>query len=402
MNVKAIQKHFPALQKHPKMTFLDSAASSLKLQESIDAVLNYYEDEGCNIGRGTYTIEVVASQTYEKTRDVVKTFINAPTRDSIVFTKGTTHALNMIAYHYENILKEGDEIITTELEHHASFLPWQRIEAKKGATLLYAPLHDDLRIDVDGLVDMINDKTKVIAVTMVSNVMGYVTPLEKIIKRAHEVGAVVICDAAQAAPHMRLDVQALDCDFLAFSGHKVFGPTGVGVLYGKPELLDQMEPFEVGGAMIDDVKHHSYTMQKAPLKFEAGTPPIAQVIGLSPAIEFLMNLDHQETRKHVMDIQKYAVEKLSDIPDVTVHNPTSDTGIVTFSVKDIHAHDIQTFLSESDIAVRAGHHCARLIQYKLSVNSTIRASIQIYNEKKDIDALVEVVKKARDFFVNYL
>jgi len=401
MNVLEIQKKFPALQKHPHMTFLDSAASSLKLQDSIDAVVHYYEDEGCNIGRGTYTIEVVASQAYEHTRDVVKTFINAPTRESVIFTKGTTNALNMIAYHYEKVLSKGDEIITTELEHHASFLPWQRIATKNGAKLLYAPLHEDLRIDVDGFVNMINSHTKVIAVTMVSNVMGYVTPLEKIIKRAHEVGAVVVCDAAQAAPHMTIDVQALDCDFLAFSGHKVFGPTGVGVLYGKPELLEVMEPFEVGGAMIDDVKHHTYTMQPSPLKFEAGTPPIAQVIGLRPAIEFLMGLNKEETHQHVMNIQKYAVLKLSEIPDVIVHNPTSDTGIVTFSVKDIHAHDIQTFLSESDIAVRAGHHCARLIQYKLGVNSTIRASIQIYNENKDIDALVDVVKKARDFFVNY-
>lgn len=401
MNVKEIQKKFPALKKHPEMTFLDSAASSLKLQDSIDAVVHYYEDEGCNIGRGTYTIEVVASQAYEHTRDVIKTFINAPTRDAIVFTKGTTNALNMIAYHYESILNSDDEIITTELEHHASFLPWQRICERKGATLTYAPLHEDLRIDVDGLVTLITPKTKVIAITMVSNVMGYITPLESIIKRAHEVGAIVVCDAAQAAPHMAIDVQALDCDFLAFSGHKVFGPTGVGVLYGKPELLDIMEPLEVGGAMIDEVKHHTYTMQPAPLKFEAGTPPIAQVIGLRPAVEFLMSLNFEETHMHIMDIQQYAVEALSNIPDVTVHNPHADTGIVTFSVKDIHAHDIQTFLSESDIAVRAGHHCAKLIQYKLGVNSTIRASIQIYNEKKDIDALVRVVKEAREFFVNY-
>lgn len=401
MNILEIQNKFPALKKHPKMTFLDSAASSLKLQESIDAVVHYYEDEGCNIGRGTYTIEVVASRAYESTRDVIKTFINASSRDSIVFTKGTTQSLNMIAYHFESKMTEKDEIITTELEHHASFLPWQRVATKTGAKLMYAPLLNDLRIDVDGLIEMITPRTKVIAITMVSNVMGYVTPLQKIIKRAHEVGAIVVCDAAQAAPHIKIDVKALDCDFLAFSGHKCFGPTGVGVLYGKPHLLEEMEPFEVGGAMIDDVKHHSYTTQPPPLKFEAGTPPIAQVIGLKPAIEYLMNLDRKKVHEYIMDIQHYAVEKLLSIPNVIVHNPVTDTGIVTFSVKDIHAHDIQTFLSEADVAVRAGHHCARLLQYKLGVNSTIRASLQIYNQKEDIDKLVQIVSEAIDFFVNY-
>lgn len=401
MNVDKVKKLFPALQKHPKMTFLDSAASSLKLQESIDAVTHYYEDEGCNIGRGTYTIEVVASQAYERTRDVVQRFIHAKTRDSIVFTKGTTQSLNMIASHYEKYLQKGDEVITTELEHHASFLPWQRACNNTGATLIYAPLDKDLRIDEDGLIRLITPKTKVIAITMVSNVMGYITPLEKIIKKAHEVGAIVVCDAAQAAPHIQIDVEALDCDFLAFSGHKCFGPTGVGILYGKLDLLEAMEPLEVGGAMIDDVKHHSYTTQPAPYKFEAGTPPIAQVIGLAPALEFMMTLNHEDVHKHIMDIYKYAVLELSKIEDITIHNPNADVGIITFSLKDIHAHDIQTFMSDADIAIRAGHHCARLLQYKLGVGSTIRASLQIYNKKEDIDALVRVVKEARDFFINY-
>ncbi|MGA0351615.1 MAG: aminotransferase class V-fold PLP-dependent enzyme [Acholeplasmataceae bacterium] len=399
MNIKDLQAKFPAILKYPKMSYLDSAASSLKVQDAIDAVKHYYEDEGSNVGRGTYTMEMNASAAYEATRKEVQSFIHAAHEDEIIFTKGTTQSLNMIAYSYAHILTKEDEIITTELEHHASFLPWVRVSNETGATLIYAPLKEDLRIDVDGLINKIHSKTKIIAITMVSNVMGYVTPLQAIIKKAHEVGAIVICDAAQAAPHIPIDVQRLDCDFLAFSGHKCFGPTGVGVLYGKRHLLQTLKPMEVGGGMVAEVTHTSFTTHELPLALEAGTPPIAQVIGLRPALAFIKSLDQAWVHTYTMQLYDDAVKQLQSIKDVIVHNPTSDTPIVTFSVKGVHAHDIQSFLSEEDIAVRAGHHCAKLVGYKLGVNATVRASIHLYNEKKDIDALVRVVKKARDFFL---
>lgn len=398
IDIKNVRSNFPIFLNNEDLVYLDSAASSLKHKNSIRDVMNYYMQSGSNVGRGSYKIQLNTSEMYEESRKYISRYLNAESEKSIVFTKGATHAFNMIAYHFGNKLKKGDEVLTTKLEHHASFLPWQRACNKAGAKLIFSPLDNDFRINIDKLLDLINEKTKVVAITLVSNVLGYVTPMEKIIKKAHDVGAIVVCDAAQAAPHQKLDVKELDCDFLAFSGHKCFGPTGVGVLYGKYEHLIEMEPIEVGGSMVDDVKERYFTTAEPPNKFEAGTPPIAQVIGLKSAIEYLNQVQGKKLEDHINELRNYAVNRLLELKDIIIYNPRAEVGIITFNLKDIHAHDVETFLASDNVCVRAGHHCARLLMDVFKTSATIRISLHIYNEKKDIDKLIFALKKASNFF----
>lgn len=393
-----LKSRFKAIDKNPSLIYLDSAASSLKLNTSLDAMIHYYETSGANISRGAYALGIETTQAYEATRDTVASFINANKREEVIFTKGTTQSMNMLAYHFEKMIKSGDEIITSELEHSASLLPFQRVAKNTGATLTYAILDQDLRIDSEKVSKQISTHTKLIVLTYVSNVMGYITNLTPIIKKAHEVGAIVIIDAAQAAPHIPIDVQALDCDFLAFSGHKCFGPTGVGILYGKYNVLNQLTPFEVGGGMVDEVDLYEQTYVELPERLEAGTPPIAEVIGLAPALNYIKEIGHEYILNHAKHLQKMLLDELNTRPYIHVYNPKSDIGIITFNIKNIHAHDVQSFLSEQHIAVRTGHHCAKLLQKRFQSAATIRVSFQIYNNKEDIKKLLEVIDSTYQFF----
>jgi cysteine desulfurase/selenocysteine lyase len=395
---QTLKNKFKAIEKNPTLTYLDSAASSLKIDDSVQSMVNYYETSGANISRGAYALGIETTQAYEASREVVAKYIGANKKEEIIFTKGTTQSMNMLAYHFEKVLKKGDEILSSELEHNAAILPFQRVAKSTGATLTYVALDKDLRIDSNKALNQITTKTKVIVLTYVSNVMGYITDLKPIIKKAQEVGAIVIVDAAQAAPHITIDVKDLGCDFLAFSGHKCFGPTGVGILYGRYDQLNQLVPSEVGGGMVDEVELYSHTYLELPERLEAGTPPIAEVIGLAPALNYILKIGHDTILNHSKKLQQYLLEALKERSYIKVYNPKSDIGIVTFNIQDVHAHDVQSFLSESNIAVRTGHHCAKLLQKRLKTSATIRVSFQIYNDTNDIDKLLDVLDTAYQFF----
>lgn len=393
-----IKSDFPVLVNNPTLVYLDSCATTLKPQIVIDKINEYYTEYGVNVNRGVYYLSYKATVEYEETRDVVAKFINALPNE-IVYTKGTSNSLNIIASSYgmENI-KEGDEIITSELEHHSSVLPWQNVANKKGAHLKFIELDSLGRITVDAFKAVLSNKTKVVALTYVSNVMGYITPIKEIIKLAHEVGAIVIVDAAQAAPHMRIDVKDLNVDFLAMSAHKMLGPTGFGILYGKYKLLQAMEPVEFGGDMNDYVELYESQYKDAPHKFETGTPAIAEAIAFKEAIKYLENIGFEKIHNHEQQLLSYAISKLSKIEGIKVYNLESDTNIITFNIRDIHPHDVASFFDEGNIAVRAGHHCAQLITKWLEVIGTLRACIYIYNDYSDIDQFINVVKQAADYF----
>lgn len=401
LDTTSIRKNFPIYEQHPNLVYLDNGASSLKPQVVLDKMNEYYTKYGVNVHRGVYALSYQASEEYEEAREVVANFINAKVKE-IVFTKGTTSALNLVALSYgmENI-KEGDEIIVSELEHHSNLLPWQRVARIKGAKLRYIPLDTEGRITLEGFESVLSPKTKLLAITYVSNVLGYITPLKEIIKMAHDHKVTVVIDAAQAIQHLKVDVKDLDCDFLAFSGHKMCGPTGVGVLYGKYDLLKAMEPMDLGGDMNDDVQLYSATYKDAPFKFEGGTPAIAEVIGLKEAVRYLEGLGILNIHEHVKDLADYAIQKMMAIEGITVYNPNTDTGIIAFNIDGVHPHDAATNFDENQICLRAGHHCAQLVTKWLRCVGTLRASIYIYNTKEDIDKFIETLIKTRDFFKQF-
>ncbi len=397
IDVKKIRRDFPTFERHKNLIYLDSAASSLKVNTAIDAVNDYYTNLGANVHRGSYKLSFEATNKYEASRDEIAKLINAQ-REEIVFTRGTTSSLNMIAHMYREMLKPGDEVITSELEHHSSVLPWVIAAKRSGATLKYVPLTDEGRITVEGFKEVLTDQTKVVALTLVSNVFGYVTPIENIIKLAHDKGAIVVVDAAQAVPHMAIDVKKIDCDYLAFSGHKMFGPTGIGVLYGKAKLLNKLEPCEYGGEMVEDVTKDKITLKEAPIRLEAGTPIIAGAIGLGEAAKYILSVGYDNIHKHGLHLKHYAQAKLAHVEGITIHNKSAETGILTFNIDGVHPHDVATFLDEENIDVRAGKHCAYLIHQRMGLMSTLRASFHIYNDEADCDKFVEAVIAARDFF----
>lgn len=397
MDVKKIRLDFPIYQTQPNLIFFDTAASSLKVKHVIEKVDHYYQALGVNVHRGAYDLAYEATALYENARKNVARFIHAK-EEEIVFTKGTTSALNLVAHAYTKILKPGDEVITSELEHHSSLLPWMIATKKIGAKLIYIPLSKEGRITVDGFKKVLSDRTKIVAITHVSNVMGYLTPIEEITKLAHEKDAIVILDAAQSAPHMKLDVDQLGVDFLAFSGHKMFGPSGVGVLFGKEKLLNSLEPMEYGGEMADQVTKDSVTFKDAPLRFEAGTPVISGAIGLSAAIDYIESVGFDQIHNHTHEIHQYLLSKLKAVEGVTIYNKTADNPVIAFNIDGIHPHDIATMLDSSKVSVRAGHHCAQLVSQFLGVQSTLRASIHIYNDIHDCDVFIQSVIAARDFF----
>ena len=400
IDVKQIRRDFPIYENQPKLTYLDSAASSLKVKPVIDVLDHYYQSLGVNVHRGAYDLAYEATRLYEAARKNAAKFINA-NEDEIIFTRGTTSALNMIAYAYREVLKENDEIITTELEHHSSILPWMATAKKTKSTLKYIPLTEEGRITVDNFKKVLTKQTKVVAITYVSNVMGYLTPIEEIIELAHKNGAIVVLDAAQAVPHMKVDVKKLDVDYLAFSGHKMFGPSGVGVLFGKNQLLNMLEPVEFGGEMADQVFKDHATYKEAPLKFEAGTPVISGALGLSAAIDYIQKIGYDQIHDHTMALRKYTIEQLENIEGITIYNKNADISTITFNIDDVHPHDIATMLDQYQVSVRAGHHCAQLVSRFLGVNSTLRVSFHIYNTIDDCDVLISSIKAAKDFFLSF-
>lgn len=393
-----IKKDFPVLNNNPDLVYLDTGATALKPKCVIDKINEYYDKYGVNVNRGVYELSYEATTEYEETRTLTAKFLNAREKE-IVFTKGASNGLNMVALGFGmDYIQEGDEIITTELEHHSNVLPWMNVAKKKNATLKYIELDSTGRITVEAFKKTITEKSKVLAITYVSNVMGYITPIKEIIKIAHEHNIIVVVDAAQAVPHMKVDVQDLDCDFLAFSAHKMFGPTGFGILFGKYKYLKKMSPIEYGGDMIDVVEKYEATTKDAPYKFETGTPPIAEAIAFKEAIKYIESIGYDRIHEHEQILLNYAREKLSKVEGITIYNPTAETAIITFNINKAHPHDAATIFDEYHVALRAGHHCAQLITKWLDCVATLRACVYVYNDYHDIDVFVEAVKAAVKYF----
>ncbi|MER2039317.1 MAG: cysteine desulfurase [Solibacillus sp.] len=402
---KDIKSFFPILNQevngHP-LVYLDSAATSQKPIQVIEALTNYYHLDNSNVHRGVHTLGNRATESYEGAREKVRKFINASSTQEVIFTRGTTTSLNTVAAAYgrQNV-QEGDEIVITYMEHHSNIIPWQQLAKEKGAVLKYIDLEADGTISIEKVRETITPKTKIVSVMYVSNVLGSINPVKEIAKIAHKNGAIMVVDGAQAAPHMKIDVQDLDCDFLAFSGHKMCAPTGIGVLYGKRELLENMEPVEFGGEMIDFVGLQESTWKELPWKFEGGTPIIAGAIGLGAAIDFLEEIGLDNIAAHEHKLAGYAMDQLETIDGLTIfgpRDPMKRCGLVTFNLDDVHPHDVATVLDMSGIAVRAGHHCAQPLMKWLQVTATARASFYMYNDEEDIDRLVAGLRSAKEYF----
>lgn len=405
MNPEDVRSYFPILNQEVNgnpLVYLDSAATSQKPIQVIEVVDKYYREYNSNVHRGVHTLGTKATDGYEGAREKVRKFINAKSTQEIIFTRGTTTALNTVAASYGRAnLSEGDEIVITYMEHHSNIIPWQQLAKATGATLKYIPLQEDGTILLDDVKEVINSNTKIVSVVMVSNVLGVMNPIKEITKIAHEHGAVMVVDGAQAAPHMKIDVQDLDCDFLGFSGHKMCAPTGIGVLYGKKHLLENMEPIEFGGEMIDFVDLYDSTWKELPWKFEGGTPIIAGAIGLGAAIDFLTEIGLDNIQAHEHRLAAYAMERMSQVEGMTIYGPLDPmkrAGLVTFNLADVHPHDVATVLDAEGIAVRAGHHCAQVLMKWLKASATARASFYLYNTEEDIDKLVAGLVKTKEYF----
>ncbi len=404
LDVAKIREDFPILSRTfdgRPLVYLDSAATSQKPQQVIDAVSDFYAHHNANAHRGIYTLGEEATERFEGARAAIARFLGAPSPDTIVFTKGVTESINLVANSWGRAnLHEGDEVLITEMEHHSNIVPWQMITAQTGATLRYIPLTDDGLLDLSQLGSLLTERTKVLGVTGMSNALGTITPLRQLIDAAHAVGAVVLVDAAQLAPHHAIDVHALDTDFLAFSGHKMLGPTASGGLFGKAELLEAMPPFMGGGEMIHEVFHDHSTFKAAPHKFDAGTMQIAQQVGLGAAVAYLEGLGMDAVRAHEEEITRYALDRLIDA-GATVYGPKDASargGAVSFWFKDVHPHDLATIVNEQGIAIRAGHHCAQLVMRRYDVAATARASFYVYNTKEEVDLLADALDHAQSIF----
>ncbi|WP_251550010.1 cysteine desulfurase [Neobacillus muris] len=405
MNVLDIRRQFPILNQevngHP-LVYLDSSATSQKPVRVIETLEKYYREYNSNVHRGVHTLGTRATDAYEGAREKVRKFINAKSIQEVIFTRGTTTSLNWVAASYATAnLKEGDEIVITYMEHHSNIIPWQQAAKRTGAKLKYIPLQADGTISLDDVRATVTSNTKIVSVMQVSNVLGVINPVKEIAQIAHENGAVMVVDGAQSAPHMKIDVQDLDCDFLAFSGHKMCGPTGIGVLYGKKHLLENMEPVEFGGEMIDFVELYDSTWKELPWKFEGGTPIIAGAIGLGEAIDFLNEVGMDTIAEHDQRLAAYALERMSGIEGISIYgplDPAKRTGMVTFNLADVHPHDVATVLDAEGIAVRAGHHCAQPLMKWLKASATARASFYLYNTEEDIDRLVSGLVKTKEYF----
>jgi cysteine desulfurase/selenocysteine lyase len=395
------EKDFPILKekvKGKRLIYLDSAASSQVPSQVIDAIKNYQETSHSNVHRSIHMLSEKATEAYEDVRKKVAKFIGANS-DEIVFTKGTTESLNLVAFGLN--LKKGDEIVLTIMEHHANIVPWQQVAKRTGAILKFIPLTDDFRLDMSEAKKLITKKTKVVSVAHMSNVLGTINQIKELAKLAHENGAIIVVDAAQSIPSMEIDVGSLDCDFLAFSAHKMCGPTGVGVLYGKKELLEKLDPFIYGGKMIEEVSLDKSTFTETPFKFEGGTPNISGVIGLGKAIDYLESVGMDDVEKHEKELIEYALNKINKINKIKIIGPDTakDRGaILSFVIEGMHSHDVSELLNRDGIAIRGGHHCCMPLHKELGLTGTSRVSFYIYNTKEDVDTLIESLQKAMKVF----
>ncbi len=409
-DINKVREDFPILsrQVHGKpLVYLDNAATTQKPLRMLNAMQDEYLNVNSNVHRGVHWMSQQATELYEQARETVREFINAPTTNDIVFTRGTTESINLVATVFcESIMQEGDEIIVSAMEHHSNIVPWQLQGQRKGKKLRVIPMNDDGTLDIEAYKNLFNEKTKIVSVTQVSNVLGTVNPIKEMIRIAHEHNVPILIDGAQSAPHFKVDVQALDCDFFVFSGHKVYGPTGIGVLYGKEEWLDRLPPYQGGGEMIQHVSFEHTTFERPPLKFEAGTPDYVAAHGLAVALDYITQLGLDDIAQHEHDLTKYALEQMQAIPDINIYghpkalNIQSDQfgAVVSFNVGNIHHSDIGTLLDQLGIAVRTGHHCAQPLMDRLGILGTVRASFALYNTHEEVDILLAGIKRVSQMF----
>jgi len=403
MNISNIKKEFPIFNnkiQNNDLVYLDSANSAQKPQVVIDRVYDFYSKEFSNVGRSVHYLAVAATNLYENTRSSVQKYINAKDKNEIVFTKGATEAINLVANTFgQKYLNEGDEVLITELEHHSNYVPWHFLRKSKKINIEFAEVNEDGEVTLQSIEKKINNKTKIIGITHLSNVTGAILPVKEIVSLAHSKGIPVLVDGCQGAPHLKLDMQDLDCDFYAISGHKMYGPTGIGILYGKKKWLEDLPPYQGGGGMIKEVKKQGISFGDLPNKYEAGTMATAQVIAFNESIKFLEKIGIENIQNHEKVIVDYAVETLKKNNSVElIANPKNRGGVISFTIKDIHPHDIATILDEDGVAIRAGHHCCQILHDKLGVPATARASIGVYNNKEDIDKLNSSINKCKKIF----
>ncbi|KAG2479100.1 MAG: selenocysteine lyase, PLP-dependent [Nitrosopumilales archaeon] len=407
LSIENIRKDFPILKRKVRdnkpLVYLDNASTTQKPKQVIDALTNYYSNYNANIHRSVYSIAEEATEAYEKVRDKVAKFLNISKREEIIFVRGTTEGINLVAYAWgRKYIKEGDIIVTTEYEHHSNIVPWQLLVKEKGAKLEYIEINDNGELILDQLDKYLaTGKVKLVVFSLMSNVLGTISDAEKIISKCHEAGVKTLVDAAQAVPHMSVDVAKLGCDFFAFSAHKMLGPTGIGVLWVRKSVLETMDPFHGGGDMIREVHKYETTWNDLPYKFEAGTPNIADVIGFGSAIDYLSQLGMETVRKHEMELTQYALDKMSQIKGIVIYGPKDVSkrgGVISFNFHDVHPHDVATIIDREGIAIRSGHHCAQVLMEKLDVAATNRASFYIYNTKQDVDKLIQSLEKVSELF----
>ena len=407
LSIENIRKDFPILKRKVRdnkpLVYLDNASTTQKPKQVIDALTNYYNNYNANIHRSVYSIAEEATEAYEKVRDKVAKFLNISKREEIIFVRGTTEGINLVAYAWgRKYIKEGDIIVTTEYEHHSNIVPWQLLVKEKGAKLEYIEINDNGELILDQLDKYLaTGKVKLVVFSLMSNVLGTISDAEKIISKCHEAGVKTLVDAAQAVPHMSVDVSKLGCDFFAFSAHKMLGPTGIGVLWVRKSVLETMDPFHGGGDMIREVHKYETTWNDLPYKFEAGTPNIAGVIGFGSAIDYLSQLGMETVRKHEMELTQYALDKMSQIKGIVIYGPKDVSkrgGVISFNFHDVHPHDVATIVDREGIAIRSGHHCAQVLMEKLDVAATNRASFYIYNTKQDVDKLIQSLEKVSELF----
>ena len=407
-DLASVRDDFPILQRqvHGKpLVYLDNAATSQKPRAVIQALVDYYERYNSNVHRGVHTLSVEATEAYEEARRKVASFINAPAIEDIIFVRNTTEAINLVALTWAMAnVNPGDRIVATEMEHHSNLVPWQHVAEVRGAELKLMGLDDDYRLDLSDLDELITPRTRLVALTHMSNVLGTITQVERVVEAAHRAGALVLIDAAQSVPHMPVDVQAIGCDFLAFSGHKMAGPTGIGVLYARGEVLEQMGPFLRGGEMVLEVTYETATWNYLPMKFEAGTPNIADAIALGAAADYLAALGMDAVRQHEIDLTRYTLGRFREIEEAVPFGPSDVSergGVVSFSLGDIHPHDIGQVLDQAGVAIRTGHHCAMpLVRSRLNVPATARASFYLYNTEQEVDALIDGLQQTLRYFGN--
>ena len=401
--IEDVRKDFPILSKpiyNKPLVYLDNAATTQKPLSVIEAMNNEYLNVNSNVHRGVHWLSQQATELHENARETLRKFINAKSTNEIIFTRGTTESINLVASSFvEGFMNAGDEVIVSEMEHHSNIVPWQLQMARKGIALKVAPIDDEGNLDMEAFKKLFSERTKLVSIAHVSNVLGTVNPIDEIIQFAHSQGIPVLVDGAQSAPHFAIDVQAMDCDFFALSGHKMYGPTGIGVLYGKEEWLDRMPPYQGGGEMIETVSFDKVTFEKPPLKFEAGTPDYVATHGLATAVDYLLDLGMDNIQKHEAMLTKYAMEQLSTIKDIRfIGTPRQKDAVVSFLVGDIHPFDLGTLLDRLGIALRTGHHCAQPLMQRLGIQGTVRASFGLYNTKEEIDVLVKGIERVAAMF----